>query len=123
MSEQYDQRPGNEVAGGRGGPGDSPTSEMKYCNACGTQIHVSARACPQCGAAQAGAVGRKSRVTAALLAFFLGAFGVHKFYLGRIGWGIAYLLFFWTLIPGIVAFIEFIIYLTMTDEAFAEKYG
>ena len=75
------------------------------------------------GAAQAGAIGRKSRVTAALLAFFLGAFGVHKFYLGRIGWGIAYLLFFWTLIPGIVAFIEFIIYLTMTDEAFAEKYG
>ena len=66
---------------------------------------------------------RKSRLAAALLAFFLGGFGVHKFYLGRVGQGILYLLFFWTFIPAIVAFVEMIIYLTMTDEAFAAKYG
>jgi predicted RNA-binding Zn-ribbon protein involved in translation (DUF1610 family) len=96
---------------------------MKYCQGCAAQLHASARACPQCGASQGGAAGEKSRVAAALLAFFLGSFGVHKFYLGRIAAGFLYLLFFWTLIPTIIAFIEFIIYLTMTDEAFAAKYG
>lgn len=74
-------------------------------------------------AAFSGQVGKKSRIAAALLAFFLGGFGVHKFYLGRIGWGILYLLFCWTFIPALVAFIEFIIYLCMSDEDFARKYG
>tara|TARA_R110000744_G_scaffold154552_2_gene269472 strand:- start:87152 stop:87268 length:117 start_codon:yes stop_codon:yes gene_type:complete len=37
--------------------------------------------------------------------------------------GVLYLLFCWTFIPALIAFIEFIIYLTMTDEAFAEKFG
>lgn len=68
-------------------------------------------------------VGEKSRIIAALLAFFLGGFGIHKFYLGQIGWGIVYLLFCWTFIPSIVAFIEFIIYLCTSDEDFARKYG
>ena len=68
-------------------------------------------------------VGQKNRIVAALLAFFLGGFGVHKFYLGRIGWGIVYLIFFWTFIPAIIAFIEFIIYLCTSDEDFARKYG
>lgn len=71
----------------------------------------------------AGQIGEKSRIAAALLAFFLGGFGVHKFYLGRVAAGFLYLIFFWTFIPAIIAFIEFIIYLTMTDEAFAAKYG
>lgn len=68
-------------------------------------------------------VGQKSKIIAALLAFFLGGFGIHKFYLGQIGWGIVYLLFCWTFIPSIVAFIEFIIYLCTSDEDFAKKYG
>lgn len=68
-------------------------------------------------------VGQKNRIVAAVLAFFLGGFGIHKFYLGRIGWGIVYLIFFWTFIPAIVAFIEFIIYLCTSDEDFARKYG
>ncbi len=67
--------------------------------------------------------GRKSRIVAAVLAFFLGGFGIHKFYLGQIGWGIVYLLFCWSLIPSIIAFIEFIIYLCTSDEDFARKYG
>lgn len=67
--------------------------------------------------------GQKNRIIAAVLAFFLGGLGVHKFYLGRIGWGIVYLLFCWTFIPSIVAFIEFIIYLCTSDEDFARKYG
>lgn len=47
-----------------------------------------------------------------ILAFFLGGIGIHKFYAGRTGSGIAYLLFSWTFIPGIIAFIEFIVGLT-----------
>ena len=40
----------------------------------------------------------KSKVAAGLLGIFLGGLGIHKFYLGRWGWGIVYLLFFWTYI-------------------------
>jgi TM2 domain-containing membrane protein YozV len=65
----------------------------------------------------------KSRIAAALFAFFLGGFGAHKFYLGQIGMGFLYLLFCWTFIPSIVAFIEFILLLAMSDETFNQKYG
>ena len=67
--------------------------------------------------------GSRTRVAAALFAFFLGGLGIHKFYLGRTGEGIIYLIFCWTFIPAIVALIEGIIYLTMSDEEFAAKYG
>lgn len=65
----------------------------------------------------------KSRVTAIVLALLLGGIGIHKFYLGRSGWGIVYLLFCWTFIPGIVAFVEAIIYACMSEDAFHAKYG
>lgn len=65
----------------------------------------------------------KSRMTAAILAFVLGGLGFHKFYLGQTGWGLLYLVFCWTLIPSIVAFIEGIIYLMSSDAAFKRKYG
>jgi TM2 domain-containing membrane protein YozV len=95
--------------------------DMKYCSGCGKPLHKTARACPNCGATQPG-LGTKSKVAAALLAFFLGGIGIHKFYLGQVGWGFLYLIFCWTFIPAIAAFVEFIIYLTMSDEAFAAKY-
>lgn len=44
-----------------------------------------------------------------LLAFFLGGIGIHKFYAGKTSSGILYLLFCWTAIPAIIAFIEFIV--------------
>lgn len=66
---------------------------------------------------------RRNRVVAAIFALLLGGLGIHKFYLGKVGWGIVYILFCWTMIPSIVAFIEGIIYLTMSDEEFAAKYG
>jgi len=103
----------------------SGMTEQKYCSGCGVLIHRSAPQCPKCGAPQADAVaaGRKSRVIAIVLALLLGGIGAHKFYLGRIGMGILYLLFCWTFIPSIVAFIEGIIYVTMSDAEFARKYG
>ncbi|WP_256744091.1 NINE protein, partial [Cronobacter sakazakii] len=51
---------------------------MVFCRGCGKEIHESARACPQCGATQFTG-GNKNRISAALLAFFLGGFGAHKF--------------------------------------------
>ncbi|MFN1516101.1 TM2 domain-containing protein [Vibrio owensii] len=93
-----------------------------FCSGCGKEIHETARTCPSCGAQQKGVQGEKSRIAAALLAFFLGGFGAHKFYLGKIGQGILYLVFCWTLIPAIIAFIEFIIYLCESDEKFETRY-
>lgn len=64
----------------------------------------------------------KNKVAAGLLGIFLGGIGVHKFYLDQVGMGILYLIFCWTFIPALVGFIEGIIYLTMSDEAFIAKY-
>lgn len=64
----------------------------------------------------------KSKVAAGILAIFLGGIGVHKFYMGKIGMGILYLLFCWTGIPACVGFIEGIIYLCSNDENFQLKH-
>lgn len=63
----------------------------------------------------------KSKVAAGLLGILFGGLGIHKFYLGKIGSGIVYLLFCWTFIPSIVGFIEGIIYLCSSDENFQLK--
>ncbi|MGH7043123.1 MAG: NINE protein [Acetobacteraceae bacterium] len=99
-----------------------------FCRACGHGLHPRAPLCPQCGAPQAAdpaaaEPAQKSKVAAALLAFFLGGFGVHKFYLGEIGLGVIYLLFCWTFIPAFVAVIEGIFYLAISDGRFAKRYG
>jgi TM2 domain-containing membrane protein YozV len=110
----------------------------KHCFACANVLDVRAELCPKCGvrqpqlmspvantvAVQAPAVqpSSKSKVAAALLAFFLGGLGIHKFYLGRMAAGVLYLLFFWTFIPAIIAFFEFIILLTMSDEQFDRRF-
>ncbi|WP_026914237.1 NINE protein [Christiangramia portivictoriae] len=65
----------------------------------------------------------KNKTTAAILAFLLGGIGVHRFYLGQGGFGIMYLLFCWTFIPLVISFIDFIIFLTMNENAFNDKYN
>ncbi len=65
----------------------------------------------------------KNKNTAAIIAFFAGGFGAHKFYLGQTGIGILYLVFFWTAIPFFIAFIEFILLLMMDDKDFDTKYN
>ena len=64
----------------------------------------------------------KNKYVAGILAILLGDLGIHKFYLGKIGWGIVYLLFCWTGIPAIAGLIEGIIYLCTDDETFQVKY-
>jgi TM2 domain-containing membrane protein YozV len=65
------------------------------------------------------------KIAAGLLAIFLGAFGLHKFYLGYITAGIIMLvvsLFSCGTIMAVIGFIEGIIYLTRTNEEFAARY-
>lgn len=58
-----------------------------------------------------------SKVVYCILAFFLGAIGIHKFYAGRTGAGIVMLLFCWTGIPAFIALIDFIVGLTKKSDA------
>jgi TM2 domain-containing membrane protein YozV len=82
------------------------------------------------GSSVGAVVGSKDKVAAALLAFFLGCFGAHKFYLNKTGAAVTMLLcgtIGWLLVlPGliiaIIAFIEFIIYLVIDDAEFQRRY-
>lgn len=81
--------------------------------------------------AYGGLSGDKNKIVAALLAFFLGWLGIHKFYLGKTNAGVIMLLcgtIGWVLfalpplIVGFIAFVEFIIYLVKSDQQFHEDY-
>jgi len=66
---------------------------------------------------------KKEKIAAALLALFLGPFGVHRFYLGQVGRGIVYLIFFWFPLIWIISFIDFIIFISMPQDDFDRKYN
>ncbi len=81
--------------------------------------------------AYGGLSGDKNKIVAALLAFFLGWLGIHKFYLGKTNAGIIMLLcgtIGWVLfaipplVVSLIAFVEFIIYLVKSDQQFHEDY-
>lgn len=65
----------------------------------------------------------KDKNVAAILALFLGGLGVHKFYLGRIGAGVLYLVFSVTFIPSILGLIDFFVLALMDHEEFQRRYG
>lgn len=69
------------------------------------------------------AVRVKDRRAAYIIALFAGWLGIHKFYLGRVFWGIVYLLFSWTVVPLILSIIETFLYFFMTEEEFDYKYN
>ena len=112
---------------------------MAQCVTCGASLKPGATRCVKCGTivdvvAAPGAsqptqhsiqsvptqtaLQPKSKAVAALLAFFLGTFGIHNFYLGYTGRGLAQLLITvltlgsGIIVTGIWAFIEFILILT-----------
>ncbi len=106
-------------------------ADEKFCSECGAIIKAKAEICPKCGVRQFPppcgfdtlAPNGKSKLAAALFAFFLGGLGIHKFYLGRPGWGILYILFCWTGIPVIAGLIEGVLLLVMSPQDFNRKYG
>jgi TM2 domain-containing membrane protein YozV/Tfp pilus assembly major pilin PilA len=96
-------------------------NNMVTCRGCGKEIHQSAVRCPHCGASQLTSR-YKSKLTAGLLAIFIGGLGIHRFYLGQ-WWGLFYLLFWITGIPSLVSIIEGIVFLASNDYAWDEKHN
>ncbi len=94
---------------------------ISFCANCGQPVTPGACVCMKCGFsivdkekdAEIDPNTQKSKLTAGLLGIFLGGFGVHNFYLGKTGRGIAQI--FLTLCTGIGSiwgFIEGIMILT-----------
>jgi len=71
--------------------GQRPLLGTRYCSNCGTETLPSTEVCSKCGTRVA-RVSNKDLSTAVLLSFFLGVFGVDRFYLGYSGLGILKLL-------------------------------
>lgn len=94
--------------------------DHKACEKCGAPILKIAEICPKCGVRQRSPV---SKALLLVLTFFFGGIGVHKFYLGKYWQGALYLIFFWTLIPGLVSLVEFVIYIFTSTERLNEKYS
>lgn len=67
-------------------------SETKFCSNCGQKILKKAVVCPHCNAVvntfNSQYWYQKNKLIAALLAFFVGAFGMHWFYVGKKKYGI-----------------------------------
>ncbi len=68
----------------------------KFCTNCGHELEDNVNNCPNCGAKVGSntqnVAGRKSKMAAGLLGIFLGALGVHNFYLGYTGKAVGQLL-------------------------------
>lgn len=66
---------------------------------------------------------RRNKQTVIYLAAFLGLFGIHQFYLGRVKQGLAYFLFCFTLFPMIMGWIDAIHYHNMEQKKFDERFN
>lgn len=84
-----------------------------FCSNCGAEISDKAVVCVKCGCAVSKTENKdinasdKDWIATLLLCFFLGGFGVHRFYVGKVGTGVLQLI---TLgVCGIWTLIDFII--------------
>jgi TM2 domain-containing membrane protein YozV len=72
------------------------TEFEKYCFSCGSVIDSRALVCPTCNVAQPDVSRNRNFnprwLVTLLLCWFLGVFGVHRFYLGRLKTGILMLI-------------------------------
>lgn len=85
------------------------TEKKVTCRACGKVVSRSSISCPSCGFIQSQATTKKI-LPALLLCFFLGYFGVHRFYVGKVGTGLIQL--FTLGLFGIWVLIDFIMIIT-----------
>ncbi len=113
---------------------ENSSKGSKFCSTCGASVFAEAEICVKCGVRlakpKAILTTDKSRMAYALLYLFLGVLGVHEFYANKSGKGVAWLLGsiiggvvtfgIATLILSFVAFIMGIVWLTRTDEDFAQ---
>ncbi len=99
---------------------DSLTSDRVFCRQCGTSMNADEPSCPSCGAKAV--INGRSKITAGFLAFFLGGFGVHRFYL-RQWWGVIYIPGAFFGISGLISLIEAIYFWCMSKSSWDEKYG
>lgn len=75
--------------------GVSTNKGNAYCSSCGSQTNEEAEVCVKCGAKLKKVAGEpKSKIAAGLLGIFLGAFGIHRFYLGYTTIGVVQLILF-----------------------------
>jgi TM2 domain-containing membrane protein YozV len=65
----------------------------------------------------------KDKNVAGILALFLGWVGIHRFYLGQVGLGILYAVFFWFPLVWLIAFIDAIVLFSMDPDVFNAKYN
>lgn len=88
----------------------------KFCHGCGKELHQSARSCPHCGAEQTSkstgvTISAQGKTVMALVCWFFGIIGAHRFITGKIGTGIIQLVLTCTIvgmiISGIWALIDF----------------
>ncbi len=106
---------------GRALPQES-SAESKFCSTCGEQIHIRAEICPACGVRVAPPANAVTKLALLLITFFLGGLGGHRFYQKKYWLGAVYLLFFWTYIPSLVAFVEFILYAFKSEAELQRRY-
>jgi hypothetical protein len=110
-----------------------------FCSQCGAQMPDNAQHCPSCGAAAGGQQAQQaqqpppysqpyyaqpmpppnespsSRLVALLLCWFLGVFGIHRFYVGKTGTGLLWLFTFGLCSIGAIVDLIMIIVGSFTD--------
>src|SRR5580704_16526754 len=96
-------------------------ANQQFCRSWGQVISSLATTCPHCGAPTGSRpldASPKSRLAALLLCWFLGIFGAHRFYVGKIGTGIFQIVTLGGL--GIWTLVDFILIIV---GAFKDKQG